>query len=70
MLAFSSADEMGLGKTVQIVSFIYCMKQDKLNPHPILIVVPKSILFQWEKVCKFLNFFLRYMALDQVTEHA
>ncbi|XP_020244081.1 CHD3-type chromatin-remodeling factor PICKLE-like isoform X1 [Asparagus officinalis] len=43
------ADEMGLGKTIQVVSFIRCMKQEKLNIDPILIIAPKSILFQWEK---------------------
>ncbi|KAJ4966726.1 hypothetical protein NE237_018575 [Protea cynaroides] len=43
------ADEMGLGKTVQVVSFVYCMKQEKLSAHPVLVIAPKSTLFQWEK---------------------
>lgn len=43
------ADEMGLGKTVQVVSFVNCMKQEKLTVNPVLIIAPKSILFQWEK---------------------
>jgi len=54
---YSCADEMGLGKTVQVVSFIQCMKHEKLNVNPVLIIAPKSILFQWEKVCEFLFFF-------------
>ncbi|XP_042493689.1 CHD3-type chromatin-remodeling factor PICKLE-like isoform X2 [Macadamia integrifolia] len=43
------ADEMGLGKTVQVVSFVYCMKQEALSAHPVLVIAPKSTLFQWEK---------------------
>ncbi|XP_043724989.1 CHD3-type chromatin-remodeling factor CHR7-like [Telopea speciosissima] len=43
------ADEMGLGKTVQVVSFVYCMKQEKLSALPVLVIAPKSTLFQWEK---------------------
>ena len=39
------ADEMGLGKTVQIIAFIASLKTTK----PILIVMPKSLLFNWRQ---------------------
>ena len=37
------ADDMGLGKTIEIIAFINSIKQDK----PILIVSPKSLVFNW-----------------------
>ena len=46
------ADDMGLGKTVQVLTFILAMKQRIVKPKlekPIhLIVVPPSLLFNWE----------------------
>ncbi len=39
------ADEMGLGKTVQVLAFFSHHKAGK----PILIVVPTSLLFNWER---------------------
>ena len=39
------ADEMGLGKTVQVLGFL---SQLEIN-HPILIVMPTSLLFHWKK---------------------
>jgi superfamily II DNA or RNA helicase len=45
------ADEMGLGKTVQVLAFIAHFKEKK----PILIVVPTSLIFNWQKeIQKFL----------------
>ncbi|GAB6032669.1 hypothetical protein CHUAL_011545 [Chamberlinius hualienensis] len=42
------ADEMGLGKTIQAISFItYCIEQGNLGPY--LIVVPSSIIDNWER---------------------
>jgi superfamily II DNA or RNA helicase len=42
------ADEMGLGKTVQILAFL-----SRLEPsHPILIVMPHSLLFNWNNELK------------------
>ncbi len=39
------ADEMGLGKTVQVLAFL-----SQLEPkHPLLIVMPTSLLFHWKK---------------------
>ena len=37
------ADDMGLGKTIETIAFINTIKQDK----PILIVSPKSLVFNW-----------------------
>src|SRR5581483_11101820 len=39
------ADEMGLGKTVQVLAFFSLLKRQK----PILIVVPTSLLFNWQR---------------------
>ena len=37
------ADDMGLGKTIETIAFINAVKNDK----PILIVSPKSLVFNW-----------------------
>ena len=37
------ADDMGLGKTIETIAFINSIKNDK----PILIVSPKSLVFNW-----------------------
>ena len=37
------ADDMGLGKTIETIAFISTIKQEK----PILIVSPKSLVFNW-----------------------
>ncbi len=39
------ADEMGLGKTVQVLAFFSCCTLTR----PILIVVPTSLLFNWQR---------------------
>eukprot|EP00933_Yihiella_yeosuensis_P051139 TRINITY_DN48996_c0_g1_i1.p1 TRINITY_DN48996_c0_g1~~TRINITY_DN48996_c0_g1_i1.p1 ORF type:complete len:1112 (-),score=250.29 TRINITY_DN48996_c0_g1_i1:188-3523(-) len=43
------ADDMGLGKTIQALTFIMYMKREGLLEHPVLIVVPKGLLSNWEK---------------------
>jgi non-specific serine/threonine protein kinase len=45
------ADEMGLGKTVQTLSFIQYMK-DQGAEGPTLIIVPTSVLPNWERECQ------------------
>ncbi len=49
------ADDMGLGKTVQTIAFILQVLEER-NNEPILIVLPKTLLFNWEKeINKFSN---------------
>ncbi len=44
------ADDMGLGKTLQILSFL--MKQIQTTAVPNLVVIPTSLLFNWENEIK------------------
>ncbi|GAB3882181.1 DEAD/DEAH box helicase [Spirosoma agri] len=47
------ADDMGLGKTLQIIAFILSQRT-KVGPNTNLIVVPTSLLFNWQsEVAKF-----------------
>ena len=41
------ADDMGLGKTIQILAFIDCRHAQGCN-RPTLIVIPKSLIFNWQ----------------------
>lgn len=54
------ADDMGLGKTIQVLAYLTSFKSQK--PH--LIIVPTTLLFNWEqeihKFCSFLNFTIHY----------
>ncbi len=45
------ADDMGLGKTVQAITFLQKQAQSKPNK-PNLVVVPKSLVFNWQKECE------------------
>ena len=48
------ADDMGLGKTLQIISFIKHLKTKRKDKIPHLIIVPTSLIFNWqEEVDKF-----------------
>lgn len=42
------ADEMGLGKTIQTISLLAYLACEKENWGPHLIVVPTSVLLNWE----------------------
>ena len=42
------ADDMGLGKTLETISFITSLKEEE----PILIVSPKSLIYNWENEFK------------------
>jgi len=44
------ADDMGLGKTVQVITFLLDQKKSKAGTS--LVVVPKSLLFNWEAELK------------------
>lgn len=44
------ADDMGLGKTVQVIAYLLKLKsENKLKNHPALVVVPTSLLTNWQK---------------------
>lgn len=43
------ADDMGLGKTVQILAFLSQRYDARQHHDPTLIVVPKSLLFNWQR---------------------
>ncbi len=42
------ADDMGLGKTVQLLVHVLSLKQSGAMEHPVLVVVPTSLLPNWE----------------------
>ena len=42
------ADDMGLGKTIQVIALFTYLKQQKLLSKPSLIIVPLTVLFNWE----------------------
>ncbi|MCA8989193.1 MAG: DEAD/DEAH box helicase family protein, partial [Planctomycetaceae bacterium] len=43
------ADDMGLGKTIQVLAFLSQRYEGKPKHDPTLIVVPKSLLFNWQR---------------------
>ncbi len=45
------ADEMGLGKTVQTLSYLQYLKEKK-HEGPSLIIVPTSVMPNWERECQ------------------
>ncbi|KAL3268597.1 hypothetical protein HHI36_007704 [Cryptolaemus montrouzieri] len=46
------ADEMGLGKTIQTIALLAHLACEKENWGPHLIVVPTSVMLNWEMECK------------------
>jgi superfamily II DNA or RNA helicase len=46
------ADDMGLGKTIQMLAFLEQRRKQKKSKQPSLIVVPKSLLFNWRQECE------------------
>ncbi|KAJ8680257.1 hypothetical protein QAD02_016044 [Eretmocerus hayati] len=46
------ADEMGLGKTIQTIALLAHLACEKGNWGPHLIVVPTSVMLNWEMECK------------------
>lgn len=42
------ADDMGLGKTVQVIAY-FLAQHEKGNTSPNLVIVPTSLLFNWQK---------------------
>lgn len=45
------ADDMGLGKTVQFIAMLLMHKEKSEKPAPTLIVVPRSLIFNWNAEC-------------------
>ncbi|MEX1094427.1 MAG: SNF2-related protein [Planctomycetales bacterium] len=45
------ADDMGLGKTVQLLALLLDRKRAVPDAPPSLVVVPKSLLFNWAQEC-------------------
>jgi superfamily II DNA or RNA helicase len=43
------ADDMGLGKTVQVLSFLHLLLKQGSLDKSVLIVAPRSLLFNWEQ---------------------
>ncbi|HOT20461.1 MAG TPA: SNF2-related protein, partial [Spirochaetota bacterium] len=46
------ADDMGLGKTLQAIAVIQFLKENGYIKKPMLIVVPKTLMFNWESEIK------------------
>ncbi|MFO0919418.1 MAG: SNF2-related protein [Planctomycetaceae bacterium] len=46
------ADDMGLGKTIQILAHLEMRKRRMPDHRPSLVVVPKSLLFNWVQECR------------------
>lgn len=46
------ADDMGLGKTLQIISFLKHLKNNKKPEKATLIVLPTSLIFNWQEELK------------------
>ncbi|HEY2253403.1 MAG TPA: DEAD/DEAH box helicase [Planctomycetaceae bacterium] len=45
------ADDMGLGKTIQFLALLQERHHRGLIKHPSLVVVPKSLIFNWHQEC-------------------
>jgi superfamily II DNA or RNA helicase len=45
------ADDMGLGKTIQFLALLQERHHQGLIQHPSLVVVPKSLIFNWHQEC-------------------
>ena len=43
------ADDMGLGKTVQVLALLLEQRQARKGTEPSLVVVPKSLMFNWRQ---------------------
>ena len=45
------ADDMGLGKTVQFLAMLLLRQEQNKNAPPSLVVVPRSLMFNWASEC-------------------
>jgi SNF2 family DNA or RNA helicase len=46
------ADDMGLGKTLQTLALLQAEKENNPTPQPCLVVVPTSLIYNWEVEAK------------------
>ena len=46
------ADDMGLGKTVQFIAMLLEHRGKAKNPKPTMVVVPRSLMFNWRSECE------------------
>lgn len=63
------ADDMGLGKTVQLLALLHERVSHRAEHLPSLVVVPKSLIFNWHNECKTFvpNLkILEYTGLDRI----
>jgi len=56
------ADDMGLGKTLQIIAY-FLLQQEKGNTQTNLVVMPTSLLFNWQNEVEKFAPHLRYISL-------
>ena len=50
------ADDMGLGKTIQVLTLLLSLYEDKTPKPPSLLVVPTTLIFNWElEIARFAN---------------
>ncbi len=55
------ADDMGLGKTVQALAFLLSLREQGVARGPDLVVVPRSLLFNWQREIETFTPDLRYL---------
>jgi superfamily II DNA or RNA helicase len=63
------ADEMGLGKTLQTLAFFVATRRQETSLKPVLIVCPKTLVFNWVAEAKKFTPELRVLALDGPGRH-
>src|SRR5690606_14247571 len=56
------ADDMGLGKTVQVIAY-FLVQHEKGNKQPNLVIVPTSLLFNWQRELDKFAPHLKYLVL-------
>jgi superfamily II DNA or RNA helicase len=56
------ADDMGLGKTIQVIAY-FLSQHEKGNRQPNLVIVPTSLLFNWQREIDKFAPHLKYIAL-------